>query len=250
MSQTTNQAISQKMQIEIWSDVMCPYCYLGKTKFDTALAQLGKSSDVEIIWKSFQLDPSIPDGKSNQSNYEYVAQKYGWSLERSKQAHAGIVQAGQEVGLVYNFEDMQVANTLKAHRVIKYAQEKGLGSEAEDRFFKAYFTEGKDISDTATLKEIGNSIGLSDQDVEAALSENTYAQAVNSDIQEARALQISGVPFFIFDRKYAVSGAQPPEIFVQVLQQSLAEWSQAQSAGIQDLSTEDAATCKPDGDCD
>lgn len=205
---------------------MCPYCYLGKTKFDAALAQLSNRDDIEIIWKSFQLDPSIAEGKSNQSNYEYVAKKYGWTLERSQQAHATIVQAGQQVGLTYNFDQMQVANTFKAHRVIKYAQAKGLGSEAEDQFFKAYFTEGKDISDVSELKIIGKTIGLSESDVDAALNESTYEQAVEADIEEARELQISGVPFFVFDRKYAVSGAQNTEVFLEVLQKSLQERSQ------------------------
>lgn len=219
-----NETIKNKtMKIEIWSDIMCPYCYLGKTKFEMALAQIGEADKIEIIWKSFQLDPSIPEGKSNLSNYEYVAQKYGWSLERSQQAHEGIAQAGREVGLTYNFEKMQVANTFKAHRLIQYAQTKGLGSIAEDCFFKAYFTEGKDLSDTVTLIEIGKNIGLTEKDVEQALNDNTYADAVDRDILEARSLQISGVPFFIFDRKYAVSGAQPPEVFVQALQQALAE---------------------------
>lgn len=217
-----SSAPTASMKIEIWSDIMCPYCYLGLTKFEQALNNVPESKNFQIHWKSFQLDPSIPQGKSNLSNYEYVAQKYGWSTERSRQAHESIVQAGKDVGLDYNFEQMQVANTLKAHCVIQYAQSRGLGTEAERLFFKAYFTEGKDLSDVNDLNSIVAPLGLTAEDVQTALSDVSYSQQVQKDIDEARQLGINGVPFFIFNRQLAVSGAQPPEVFMQAIQQALA----------------------------
>jgi predicted DsbA family dithiol-disulfide isomerase len=206
-----------KIEVEIWSDIMCPFCYIGKRNFESAAKQFG-DGNIEITWKSFQLDPSIPEHQDQKVTvYQYLADRKGISYEESVELHKYVVQTAQNAGLEYNFDKAIIANSFKAHRVIQLAKTKSLGDEAEERFFLAYFTEGKDLGDPLALTELGRDIGLSEKEVQEALNNDEYAYKVRQDIFEAREIGVGGVPFFVFNREYAVSGAQPPEVFLQVL---------------------------------
>lgn len=227
------------MKVEIWSDVMCPFCYIGKRKFENALAQFPHREDVEVEWKSFQLNPEMPKN-TGQSIHEYLAERKGWTLDHAKRLNEQVTGMAAEVGLQYNFDKAVVANSFDAHRFAHLAAKYGLGDAAEEGLFKAYFTEGKDISDHAVLAELGTAIGLDAAEVKATLAERTYAREVQQDIAEAEALGARGVPFFVIDRKYAVSGAQPEATFLNALQQSFNEQE----------NTEGGNACSIDGNCD
>ena len=208
------------MKIEIWSDIMCPFCYIGKRHLEEALAEFPDLA-VQIEWKSFQLDPSIVP-QPNKNVYEYLAERKGMSVEESKQMHAGVVERAAEVGLDYHFEKAVISNSFTAHRLIQLAKTKGLGDAIEETFFKAYFTDGRDLNDESALVELCVGVGLNALDVKEVLQDETlYANAVNNDISEAQQIGVRGVPFFVFDRKYAVSGAQPIEHFTQTIQEVL-----------------------------
>jgi predicted DsbA family dithiol-disulfide isomerase len=227
------------MKVEIWSDVMCPFCYIGKRKFENALAQFPQKDNIEVEWKSFQLNPELVNN-SGQSIHEYLAERKGWTLSYAKQLNEQVTGMAAEVGLEYNFDKAVVANSFDAHRFAHLAAKYGLGDAAEESLFKAYFTEGKDISDREVLAQLGAGIGLDAEEVRTTLSGNTYAREVQQDIAEAEALGARGVPFFVIDRKYAVSGAQPEEIFLKALQQSFNEQAATDSTG---------NACSIDGDC-
>ena len=226
------------MKVEIWSDIMCPFCYIGKRNFEAALKQFEGKNEIEIEWKSFQLDPTIPKTFENKiSAVEYLAQKKGMSIEKTKELHDNVVETAKKVGLHYDFDKAVVANSFDAHKLIQLAKSKGLGDQAEESLFKAYFTDGKDMSNLAVLISLGREIGLIENDIMAALESEEFSQKVNNDIKEASEIGVTGVPFFVFDRKYAVSGAQPMETFLNTLSQSLSE-SKGQSS-----------TCTPGGGC-
>jgi len=236
-----------KMKVEVWSDIMCPFCYIGKRNYESALAQFADRDHIEIVWKSFQLDPSIPEKTEGENVFRYLAQRKGISYEQSVQMHQGVVQTAKNAGLEYNFDKAVVANSFKAHRMIQLAKTKGLGDQAEERLFYAYFTEGKNFGNPEVLMELGKEIGLTETDVQEALTDETYAQKVKADIQEAGGLGVNGVPFFVFDRKYAISGAQPPAAFLQALQQAFAEWQKDNPVAMLDI--QEGAICTPDGNC-
>jgi predicted DsbA family dithiol-disulfide isomerase len=205
------------MKIEVWSDIMCPFCYIGKRHLEAALKAF-PNEQFEIEWKSFQLDPSIVP-QPNKNVYEYLAERKGMSVEESKQMHASVVASAAKVGLDYHFEKAVISNSFQAHRLIQLAKTKGLGDAMEETFFKAYFTDGKDLNDGETLMELGIGIGLNTLDVKAVLEEeNLFENSVKSDISEAEQIGVRGVPFFVFDRKYAISGAQPIEHFEETIQ--------------------------------
>ncbi|MBU6342546.1 MAG: DsbA family oxidoreductase [Bacteroidetes bacterium] len=216
------------MTVEVWSDVMCPFCYIGKRHYEEALAQFADNQHVEIEWKSFQLDPSVPEHFEEKPDlYQYLAERKGISVAQSRQMHDRVVEMAQNAGLTYNFDQAVVANSFKAHRVIQMAKSQGLGDAMEERLFKAYFTEGKDFGAAEILLELGKEIGLSENQVQEALQNEAYSSLVMQDIEEARHLGISGVPFFVFNRQYAVSGAQAATLFLEVMQKAYASWRKA-----------------------
>lgn len=195
---------------------MCPFCYIGKRKFEQALQQFSHKDQVSIVWKSFQLNPdmkTIPDKNIN----EYLAEVKGWSLDQAQQMNDRVTAMASEVGLTYHFDKAVVANSFDAHRLIQLAKTKGLGDAAEERLFRAYFTEGLNTADHATLLEVGTEIGLDDTDVQSMLQSDEFAEDVQRDVYEAQQVGARGVPFFVFNRRYAVSGAQQPETFLGAL---------------------------------
>lgn len=237
-----------KLKVEIWSDIMCPFCYIGKRKFEQALAHFAHQDKVAIVWHSFQLDPTIqyhPD----QDLYDYLAERKGQTRQWSLQVHKQVAQTAREVGLTYNFDKAVLANSFDAHRLIQLAKRYDLGGAAEERLFKAYFTEGKNVSDHPTLVQLGAEIGLDSREIREMLQSNAYADVVRKDVADAEALGIRGVPFFVINGKYGVSGAQPSEVFLQALQQVWPEYEE-QNLSLVDLSSPEGSACTPDGPCE
>ncbi len=235
------------MQVEVWSDVLCPFCYIGKRNYEAALQQFAGHNDVEIVWKSFQLDPTIPEGENKMDVYEYLSTRKGISRQQLAQMHQQVTLMAKGAGLDYHLENSIIANSFKAHRVLQFANAKGLGDKAEEVLFYANFTEGKDFGSTEVLVELGQKIGLTEAEVHEALTNDMYAYAVKSDIQEAQQIGVTGVPFFVFNRQQAVSGAQPPRIFLEVLQKTHADWKKHHLNEITDVTS--GPSCTTDGDC-
>lgn len=210
------------MKVEIWSDVMCPFCYIGKRRFEEALAGFKHADEVQITWKSYQLNPTLVTDPSI-NIHQYLADAKGWQLDYAKQVNQQVTEMAEGVGLTYDFDRAIVANSFDAHRFSHLAKQHGLGDAAEEALFKAYFTEGKNIADHEMLVELGTGIGLDAEEVRQALSKDDFADDVKQDIEEARQLGIRGVPFFVFNEKYAVSGAQATEVFLQTLEKAREE---------------------------
>lgn len=245
--ETRNITMENKMKIEIWSDIMCPFCYIGKRNFETALSNFSNREQIEIEWKSFQLDPTIPEVPKYQDDmYMFVVDRKGFSYEQSKKRHQDLIQYAKSVGLEYNFDKALVTNSLKGHRLIQFAKTKGLGEQAEERLFYAYFTQGKNLSDVATLVMLGKEIGLSEIDVNEALTNSLYVQKVESDAKEAQTLGARGVPFFVINRKYAIAGAQQPSEILKMLEKAFAEWKKGNSSVVK---IQDGQSCSPNSDC-
>jgi len=236
-----------KMKVEIWSDIMCPFCYIGKRHYEEALSQFPDAANIEIEWHSFQLDPTIPKKAQKANAYQYLADRKGMSLQQSKAMHENVVAMAKAAGLTYNFDKAVVANSFDAHRVIQLAKTKGLGDEIEERLFKAYFTEGKDFSNHETLVKLGQDVGLNEADMLAVLNSDRFTKEVRQDIAEAGSIGVQGVPFFVFDRKFAVSGAQPSQAFLETLQKSFAGWRKTNPVFEHVVS--DGPVCTPDGVC-
>lgn len=207
------------MKIEIWSDVACPFCYIGKRRLEEALSQFEHNNEVEIEWKSYLLNP---DQKSNtgQSLYEYLSEAKGWTMEYTMQANQQVTAMAEEVGLHYNMDKAVVANTSEAHRLIQHAKTLGKGEAMEEALFKAYFVDGRNLADHQVLSQIAAECGIDEASATAALNNLEYAEAVQRDIYEGVQIGVRGVPFFVFDNKYGISGAQPLEVFTRTLEQT------------------------------
>ena len=213
------------MKVEIWSDIMCPFCYIGKRHYEAAVKQFPQAEELKLEWHSYQLDPTIPKQMDEDLNvYQYLAQRKGVTEQEARKMHDGVMAMANAAGLDYNFDIAVVANSFDAHRMIQMAKSKGLGDEAEERLFRAYFAEGKNFADHEVLMELGKEIGLTEKDIQESLTNDEYAYKVNQDIQEAAAIGVRGVPFFVFNRKYGVSGAQPVSVFLETIEKSFKEW--------------------------
>jgi Predicted dithiol-disulfide isomerase involved in polyketide biosynthesis len=233
------------MKIQIWSDVMCPFCYIGKRRFEQALEQFEYKNEVEVEWKSFQLNPNLVTDPTININ-QYLADIKGITIDHAKQLNDQVTQMAAEVGLTYDFDKAIVANSFDAHRFAHLAKQNGLGAEAEEALFKAYFTEGKNIADHEILAELGEQIGLDKDEVAHTLKGNKYAINVNQDIAQAQQLGVRGVPFFVMDMKYAVSGAQPVDAFTQTLEKAYNEWVVSKPAKLDVI---EGDSCEVGGNC-
>jgi predicted DsbA family dithiol-disulfide isomerase len=213
---------THKMQIEIWSDIMCPFCYIGKRKFEAALVQFEHKEDVKITWKSYQLSPDmVTDPKKNIN--QFLAEHKGISVEEAKRMNEYVTGMAAQVGLTYNFDKTIVANSFNAHRFAHFAKQYDKQDEAEEKLFSAYFNEGKNLDDYDVLIELGKEIGLDNDALKIALESGAYAEDVRTDIREAEQLGLRGVPFFVFDRTYGVSGAQDSKVFLETLEKCVRE---------------------------
>ncbi len=210
------------MKIDIWSDIGCPFCYLGTTQLNQALEDFEHKHKVEVIHHSFQLDPNAPR-QTDERVVEMLAKKRGIPVEQAEAMNQQVAQAFEGMGLVMNYKDAMPVNTFDAHRLVHYAASQGKQEAVLPRLFKAYFTDGKNTADVETLVTLAGEAGLDAEQVRAMLASDQYATEVQADISRAAQLGIHGVPFFIFEDKYAVSGAQGTEAFRQALQQVWAE---------------------------
>ncbi|WP_238917109.1 DsbA family oxidoreductase [Clostridium sp. YIM B02555] len=207
------------MKVEIWFDFVCPFCYMGERKFEKALAAFEHKDEVEIIFKSFQLNMSQKNVKGKDI-HQVIADKYNITYEQAKDNNDRITKAAAEVGLNYRFDILKLNNTQLAHEISKYAESVGKGKELVDLYFKGYFEEGLDIGNEEKLLELAEKAGLDISDLKNQLAGESLKAKVKEDEALARKLGISSVPYFVFDDKYAVSGAQEPEQFLKALKQA------------------------------
>ena len=207
------------MRVDIWSDVVCPFCYIGKKRLEAAAEQAGLA--LEVHWHSYELDPEAPV-RQEVSNSERLAQKYGRTVADVEEMQRNIATMAAEEGIQFNWENANSGNTFNAHRLIHLAQGKGLGSEAQEAFFYSYMTQGLAIGERETLEDVAARIGLNPVEVEDVLNSEEYSDFVKFDEDVARdQLKVTGVPFFIFDQRIALAGAQPREVFLQVFEKAL-----------------------------
>lgn len=238
------------MRIEIWSDVACPWCYVGKRRFEKALADFEHRDDVEVVWRSYLLDPGAPD-QPTESVAEHLGRKYGGGPEGGQRMVDQMEVTAAEEGLLFNLAIAQRVSTVDAHRVLHLAGDPAHGGSPQrvdalkERLLRAYFVEGGNVADPDLLRAAALEAGLDAERVAEVLASREYADDVQADVDQAQAFGASGVPFFVVDRKYAVPGAQPTATFADVLQRAWAEAHPAlQSVG---GPVEDGAVCGPDG---
>ncbi|MBC7411595.1 MAG: DsbA family oxidoreductase [Bacteroidia bacterium] len=234
------------MHIEIWSDVMCPFCYIGKRKFETALAQFKHKDQLLIEWKSFQLSPDMKTDTTINA-YQSLAKHKGVSVDEAKNMTNYVTEIASKVGLKFNFDKAITANSFNAHRLGHYAKTFNKQNEVEEKLFSAYFVEGKNIDDVATLVTIGAAVGLDANAVQAMLVSDAYTNEVHQDIYEAQQIGVSGVPFFALNKKYAISGAQESSIILSTLEKAFDEWQKQHVST--PLKVVEGAVCKPNGEC-
>jgi len=207
------------MKVDIWSDVRCPFCYIGKRKFEIALEKFEHKDQIEVEWHSFELDPNTVT-KPEVNPVDYLAQIKGQPREWAVEMNQRITATAAEVGVHFNLESSVVANSFNAHRLIQLAKSNGLDNEIEEKLFVDYFTAGKNIDDKEVLIEAGISVGLERLAIEMMLNSDSFTDEVRLDQKIAQQIGIQGVPFFVFDQKLAVSGAQPPETFLGAMEQA------------------------------
>ena len=232
--------LQANMKIDIWSDVVCPFCYVGKRRLEQALAGFAHADDVQVQWHSYQLDPDFVP-QPGESIHATLAHKKGISETEARAMNDYVARMAAEVGLDYQLDQAIPANTFLAHQLIHFAAAHGRQDAMKERLMAAYYHEGQNLNNPATLAALATETGLDAAAAAQALAAGTYAQAVRHDEDEARQIGVRGVPFFVFDDKYAVSGAQPGEVFDQVLNQV---WNEAHPTVLAD-----GPTCGPAG-CD
>jgi predicted DsbA family dithiol-disulfide isomerase len=206
------------MQIEIWSDVICPWCYIGKRNFEMALGRSGRREQIDIIWRSFELDPNAPRQQPG-SIRELLAQKYQVSLQEADEMIARVTAKAADAGLQYHLDIAKRGNTFDAHRLLHFAAERQVGDLAMEAIMHAYFCEGLAVGDPAALAKFAPKFGITESEAKGMLESDKYSDAVRADEARAAGFGISGVPFFVFDEKSGISGAQPVEVFAEALQQ-------------------------------
>ncbi len=236
--------MENQLKIQIWSDVMCPFCYIGKRKIEEALTQFENKESVAIEWKSFQLDPSFV-ATPNENIVDHLAEKYRKDTDWAQTMIKNMTENAKRSGLDFHFEKAILANSLNAHRLLHLAKKHNLSNELEELLFKAYLTDGKNVNDLDTLKSLGLEVGLDKTAIEKVLHTDTYTNEVRQDQEEAQAIGVTGVPFFVFDNKYAVSGAQPTEVFLKTLEKTWEEGNFETKLKLQNTNVENS--CGIDG---
>jgi predicted DsbA family dithiol-disulfide isomerase len=218
-NRSARRAVGQIVRIDIWSDVVCPWCYIGKRRLETALSQFDHRDDVELYWHAFELDPQAQAAAPGQQVAKLVA-KYGLTEDQARESLSSLRATGAQEGLELRLDLSRSSNTFDAHRLLAFAADAGRQAELKERLMRAYFSEGSDVGDHDTLRLLAIEVGLSDSDVSELLAGDRYADQVRNDEAQARQLGISGVPFFVLDAKFGVSGAQPAAVFSQALQRA------------------------------
>jgi predicted DsbA family dithiol-disulfide isomerase len=225
------------MKVEIWSDVVCPWCYVGKRHLEQALESFAHRDAVEIVWKAYELDPHAPPVRSG-SYPQRIARKYGMSEQQARASIQRIVNAGADAGIEFRFDDLRGGNTFDAHRLLHFASSLGVQNELKERLLLATFTEGHPIGDRETLVKLAADVGIAEDEAWRVLEGNEFAHEVRDEEAEAMQMGASGVPFFVFDRRFAVSGAQPPETLLHVLERAWSESNPVEIIGNTDAACE------------
>ncbi len=216
---TTPIGADQPLTIEVWSDVVCPFCYIGKRELESALSRFPHRDQVKVVWKSFELDANAPD-RAPHDTYGMLMERYRIGREEAVARVSGVTQRAASLGLKYDYDKVIVGSSFQAHRLLQYAKSKGKGDAMKERLFRAYFTEGKHLADKPTLVALAKEVGINADEVRYDLDNDAWVREVRADEQEARRLGVSGVPFFVFDRRFAVSGAQSSAVFRQALEKA------------------------------
>ncbi|MGY1642148.1 DsbA family oxidoreductase [Geodermatophilus sp. SYSU D00703] len=228
------------VRIEVWSDFVCPWCYIGKRRLETALSRFPHGDQVEVVWRSFQLDPTVPEGQTHPA-LPALAAKYGRSVEEMQQMQRGVEEIAAAEGLEYHLAEGLSGNTLLAHELIHLAAEHGLQGVVKERLLHAHFEEGRSVFDVDSLAALAVEVGLAEAEVRAALADHRYRPAVHQDVRTAQALGATGVPFFVVDRRYGAAGAQPAELLLQVMEKAWADANPLETVPPADGCTDD--TC-------
>lgn len=230
------------MQIDVWSDIACPWCYVGKRRLERALQEFPHADRVKVVWHAFELDPAAPPERdASISHAARLAKKYGMSVEQAQRRTDQLSETARGEGLSFDFEHIRSGNMFDAHRLVHLARERGVQGAVKERFLKAYLEEGALMSDHPTLVRLATSAGLEEREVTDVLSSDRFAAAVRADEAQAHELGINGVPCFVLDGRFAVSGAQSPEILLSALHQAWSERDQHPSE------LAEGAVCGPDG---
>lgn len=236
------------MKIAIWSDIACPYCYIGKRKLEIALDEFPHKDNIELEWHSYELDPELPKKASDQTIYSYFAKKFNVSEEEARISEGKVAELAKEVGLNYDFDKLIVANTSDALRLVKLANESGLATEAEEILFDAYFVRGLDISNQNVLVQLGTQIGLKEADILSLLSSDKYIADIKKDIEYSEnEYDLEYIPFYIFNNKQIVQGSIASEKYLEVLNDAYKEWESGISSGNGEIIS--GQSCSIDGVC-
>lgn len=234
------------MKVDIWSDTRCPFCFIGKRNFENALQEFPHRNDVEVQWHSFQLDQNMKTDITK-NHYEYLSEIKGFPMDQVMQMHDHLMKTGKEAGIDFNFDEVKVANSFKSQMLVQWAKENRKADEMEEALFDAFFVKGKNVDDVSELSEIGKHFGFSAEQTEEIVNSPKYAQQIENDIYTASQIGIRGVPFFVFNDKYGVSGAQPPALFLEVLEKS---WSEFSKTAPSITTIKEGDSCDIDGNCD
>jgi predicted DsbA family dithiol-disulfide isomerase len=235
-------ALRLEVKVEIWSDVVCPWCYVGKRRFEAALARFDHRNEVEVVWRSFELDPRAPRSREGDLA-DRLAKKYGMTRDQALAANARLTDVGAGEGLAFHFASARPGNTFDAHRLLHLAGDRGLQDALKERFLAAYFSEGEGIGEPATLVRLAGEVGLDASEAQAVLDGDKYGEAVRLDEQEAADIGISGVPFFVVDRTFAVSGAQSVDVLLGALDRAWVKAQPGDSAGPADEPDCEGGSC-------
>lgn len=233
------------MKIKIWSDVRCPFCYIGKRKFEKALEEFPHKEKVKVDWYSFQLDPAL-ETQPEKNTLDYFIEAKGLGREQAKKMLVHATQMAKEVGLDFRLEKAVVANSFNAHRLIQFAKTKGLGDEIEEALFYAHFTESKNIDDMKVLLQTGVSVGLKEEKLTDVLASDAFEYDVKQDEMQAKNIGVRGVPFFVFNDTHGVSGAQSSAVFLETLEKAWEEYEKENTS----LIVTKGDSCSPDGACE
>lgn len=238
-----------KMKIEIWSDIACPYCYIGKRRFELALDKFEHRDEVEIVWRSYELDPSLPKLPLDMSHYAYLAKGQNRSEAEVKRTTQQITQLGKEVGLDFQFDQIITTNTADALRLVKIAKKCNKADEAEELLFKAYFTEGKSVSDRKVLLNIGKELDIASDEINKILDSDEFLQEIKEDMEfSENQLKLNYIPFFSFNKKNIIQGIIDPDTYIDVLRKSFDDWK-SNGTGSNDGDTISGKACSIDGVC-
>lgn len=240
---------TEKMKVEVWTDIMCPYCYLGKIHYEKALRQFDHANEIEIEWKAFQLNPDLPNKGNGYPVKEYLINSAGYPEEGIKSMYENLKKLADDAGVDFNLQNAIAANTHDAHRLIKLASKRGLDSAVLNKLSKAYFEEAKDYSDWNLLISIGKEVGLNEDEIRSMLESDDYSYEIKQDIQEAANLGFDTVPTFLMDRRQAIIGSEPVSLFLKVLNKAYDAWKSRNSEVAEPEITK-GKSCSIDGTCD